>query len=196
MGDRRMDMHCLDNIRLEPGDTLTFVAFNKARPTSTAGVITRGSLGHTNAGVYEEGLFAQSQHTIVRMDFVSDKALAATAAAAAAAAAAASIGQDGAPMRKGLRGSTITTTTTTTTTTSPNVYAPASMYVTQRWPQSTPVESCILSTMGKIAGDDQHRILGKATSSCEQKYHEHIWSARMTNMVSACPDTISLTPQP
>jgi hypothetical protein len=69
-----MDLHCMKNIHLEAGDTITVVAFNKARPTSTSGQMTRAGPAFKGPGVFEKGLFAQSQHTIVRMDFVSDKA--------------------------------------------------------------------------------------------------------------------------
>jgi hypothetical protein len=55
---RLIDLHCLENIRLEAGDALTIVAFNKAPATSTAGKFTRSENGWKGPGVYENGEFA------------------------------------------------------------------------------------------------------------------------------------------
>ena len=112
--DRQMDLHCREDIRLEPGDTLTFVSFTKSRPSSTLGRVQRGSYAGSTLGIFEEG-FAQSEHTIMRMDFVSDKARA--------------------MMNDDVKNATAVD----------GLYVPPSLYLTQRWVHGAIDEACMNS---------------------------------------------------
>jgi hypothetical protein len=172
--DRLMDLQCLKNIRLEQGDTITVVAFNKARPTSTAGPVTRSSPSRWGRAVYEGERFAQSQHTIVRMDFVSD---AARDRAEARRRSWSSKGKDTSGKPKNLRGAILEGNPSAATAASSDTgkatqsesesesegfYAPPALFLWQRW----------------VHYEEHEPMFGG--------------QARLSSMVSQCPASISL----
>ena len=200
--DRQMDLHCLENIRLEPGDTLTFLSFSRSRPTSTLGRIQPYSQGHKNAGIFEGGLFAQSEHTILRFDFVSDKARdSATAAAAAAEAAATNGRQDDSQPELSVRPTTVGHSSSSSSGSSSNfnldyldeIYTPPVLYLTQRWVHVAPDECCFNAAKGK----QWYTYVNRGIPGCPdyedmQNCTDMNMQQRLDSMMDHCPASITL----
>lgn len=148
------------------------------------GRITRGSFGHKNAGVFEEGLFAQSEHTILRMDFVSDKARALYASSRIQ------------PGTSQLRGSN-NEDRVALEEAKKNLYAPPSMYVTQRWVHAAPDEGCHHARLG----EEWFSFINKGLNwnftdlqGCELP--EGVVTDRLQSMMDGCPASIRLDGAP
>ena len=186
--DRLTDLHCRKNLRLEPGDTLTFLSFTKSRPSSTLGPVRRGSSAARVAGIFERPRFAQSEHTILRMDFVSDKARAAMTKnniREDAEEDAKENGESEAPK----------------TVAGEGLYAPPGLYLTQRWVRGAPDEACFYAMQGKqwfsfvnknIEGWDalSENFGPQSEYECLSKIS---WLARLNSMMNQCPESISLS---